>query len=84
MAVNDLREHQSSPLQLALFKNNCDPNVICNELPNIMKQLNHEFDEFYIGATGRNVKQRSKAKEHRHRNLHLLCEISDSKLCGQA
>lgn len=79
----DLDQHKSSPLQFALFKNNCDANVICNELPNIMKKLNYDFDEFYIGATN-NVKQRSKAKGHRHRNLHLLCEFSDSHLCGQA
>lgn len=78
-----LFQHQTSPLEFALFQNNCDHNVICNELPNIMKKLNYEFDEFYIGATN-NMKQRSKAKAHRHRNLHLLCEFSDSLLCGQA
>ena len=82
--LENIINHRRDPLNVALFPNDCNPEVICNELEGKLGELGYEYTNFYIGATGRNVARRSKDKDHRYRSLHLLSTYMNITDCAEA
>ena len=82
--LDNIIAHRNDPLNVALFPNDCKPEVICEELEAKLRELGYEYTNFYIGATGRNVTRRSKDKDHRYRSLHLLSTYTNITKCAEA